>query len=725
MLVQRNMLLEWRINDEDKPRVERVLFIDEAKAGVWAIDVDDGRAWPAYHRYEDLEADFARGSFRVLPKLNKYIATLLPDDEYLKKHSERAKRNYALIAPLVEADDPRIFARKTRGRMVKQRAEQSGRREALIFTLLRRYWQGGCIPNTTLPDYYNCGQTKDRQDHGKKRGRPNNGGRNATPEDKRNFQRGIDDFKKSGIARKLRGVWELTLSKYFNVGYDELPDGTLVPILPPANERLSFDQFKNWYYKNRDPKTEIIADEGEKGFESNNRPTLGDETHTAFGPGAVYQIDATIGDIYLRCYLNRKLIIGRPVIYIVVDVFSRLIVGFAVTLEGPSWVGAKLALENAFSDKVTFCKQFGIDVTEAVWPVKGKCEKLVGDNGEIAGYNANALIDELGVGVANAPTRRPDLKGIVESRFPIVKGIAIEWVPGAVRQKRKRRGKDYRLDATLDLNQFRRLMIKCIMHYNNSRRLEGYRMSLPMIADEVEPIPVKIWNWGMQKLTGKLRPEDDMEALSIKLLPREKAPVTSDGIRFRGIHYTCERALEEQWFLRLKGKRAKRVEIVHESLVDKIYLRLGKGRYEPCVLTPADERFKGCDWYEILEYFALKKQAAKAAETNQLQSAAVFRAEAEKIISEARGMNKSALADDVRSKTARTRGIRVNRTALKIHERKHGMNNFTSKEDSNKSAKVIPLKRPEKPTNNRGYVPPARPYSELRKAREGVRKHGR
>lgn len=724
MLIQKNELLEL-IVDGGPPRIERVLWTSEAKRVMWTIDVGDKTAWPVRYQHEDLEANLATGDARRIEKLGKYLAKLLPDDEYVRQHHERAKRNYEVIAPLVESNDARVYDRRHRGRMVAELSKELGVRKAQIYINLRRYWQGGCVPNATLPEYFRCGQIKDRKDHGKKRGRPSCGGRNVTAEDKEKFGRGIDEFIKTGIAKNLRQAWELTIAKYFNLGYEERVDGTLIPIIPPADDLPSLRQFKYEYYKNRDPKAEIIAVDGEKEFDRNNRPTLGDETHTASGPGAVYQIDAFIGDIYLRCYLNRKRIIGRPVIYIVVDVFSRLIVGFAITLEGPSWAGARLALENAFSDKVTFCRQFGFEITEADWLVKGKCEALVGDNGEIASYNANSLVDEMGIRVANAPTQRPDLKGIVESRYPIIKGMAIEWVPGAVRPTTKRRGKDYRLDATLDLNQFRRLMIKCILKYNNARRIESYRMSLPMIADEVEPIPVKIWNWGMEKLTGRLRPEDDMEALRIKLLPRAKASVTSDGIRFQGIHYTCERALEEQWFLRLKGKRSRRIEIVYESLVDRIYLRLGKGRYEPCVLTPADERFKGCDWYEVLEYFAIKKQAAKAAETGQLQTAAEIHAEAEAIILEAKEMNKLALADDDRSNAAKTRGIRENRKNLKIYERKRGIKNSITKETSGMPANVVPLKPPGKARTDVGYVPPARPYNELRQARNEAKKHAK
>ena len=81
------------------------------------------------------------------------------------------------------------------------------------------------------------------------------------------------------------------------------------------------------------------------------RAVLGDSTHMAFGPGSVYQIDATIGDLYLVSKLDRSRIIGRPTIYFVIDVFSRLVTGFNVSLENPSWVGAMLALDNANNEQ--------------------------------------------------------------------------------------------------------------------------------------------------------------------------------------------------------------------------------------------------------------------------------------------------------------------------------------------------------------------------------------
>lgn len=54
-------------------------------------------------------------------------------------------------------------------------------------------------------------------------------------------------------------------------------------------------------------------------------------------------------------------------VYVVIDVFSRMVVGLYVGLEGPSWFGAMMALANTVSNKVLYCKQYGIDITKEDW----------------------------------------------------------------------------------------------------------------------------------------------------------------------------------------------------------------------------------------------------------------------------------------------------------------------------------------------------------------------
>ena len=83
------------------------------------------------------------------------------------------------------------------------------------------------------------------------------------------------------------------------------------------------------------------------------------------GPGSRYEIDATIADIYLVSDSDRANIVGRPVIYMVKDVFSRMVAGFYVGFENASYIAAIQSLAMAMTDKVKFCKEYGFEITRA------------------------------------------------------------------------------------------------------------------------------------------------------------------------------------------------------------------------------------------------------------------------------------------------------------------------------------------------------------------------
>ena len=117
---------------------------------------------------------------------------------------------------------------------------------------------------------------------------------------------------------------------------------------------------------------------------------------------------------------NANWIIGRPVIYFVIDVFSfRMIVGLYVGLEGPSWYGAMMAIENTDRDKEQYCKSFGIEITREQWPSEHLPQMLLADRGEFEGYNSDRLTNAFNLHVENAAPYRADWKGIVEKYFDI------------------------------------------------------------------------------------------------------------------------------------------------------------------------------------------------------------------------------------------------------------------------------------------------------------------
>ncbi|MFX5862056.1 transposase, partial [Acinetobacter baumannii] len=78
--------------------------------------------------------------------------------------------------------------------------------------------------------------------------------------------------------------------------------------------------------------------------------------------------------------------VGRPTIYLVADVFSRMVVGFYIGFENASYVTAIQALQFAMTDKVELFKQYGYEITHDVWPCIGLPAAILADRGELLGH---------------------------------------------------------------------------------------------------------------------------------------------------------------------------------------------------------------------------------------------------------------------------------------------------------------------------------------------------
>ena len=71
-------------------------------------------------------------------------------------------------------------------------------------------------------------------------------------------------------------------------------------------------------------------------------------------------------------------------------------------------------------------------------------------------------------------------------RFGLIHAAFRPYSPGYVEPDFRERGaRDYRLDATLDLDEFTAAIICIVHHYNNEHLLAEYDRDPAMIADEV------------------------------------------------------------------------------------------------------------------------------------------------------------------------------------------------------------------------------------------------
>jgi len=601
----------------------------------------------------DANADIANGKYET----GIFTVQLRPEETLSVKERAYRDKYWDLIRPIIEKE-PDIYERSQRPQLLQSVSERSGIKANNVYALLDRYWRSGKSKNGLLPQYSNCGaKGKPRKNCSEKPGVKAQNGKPLSDEDCKNFERTIRKYYLTRQKRSLKSTYERLLQDFYTQKSD---DGKLK--LLESTEIPTFWQFQNWYYTNSDIVSEKKMRDGEKEFELNSRAVLGKSDYGMMGPGAQFQVDATVGDIYLLSQFDHSSIIGRPVLYFILDAFSRMVVGMGVGLEGPSWSALAAAITNMAADKVAFCKQYGIEITESEWPCHHVPASLLGDRGELESNNADTLVNMFGIRIINAPPYRADLKGIIEQHFRTINTNAVALLPGSVKpDMSKRGGHDYRLDAQLDIRQLTQIIIKCVKYYNNHHYMESFEKSEAMMAAGVEAIPIKLWEWGIENCSGALRPFPE-EIVKFAVLPTANATVTEKGIRFKGLYYCCDRARAESWFEKARAKKYWSTTVSYDPRdMSDIYIWDGDSKqYDICYLLDWNSKNAGKTLAEITYEQQKERLEGKRLKATAIEAKVNLNAEIDSIVAEAKQMSESAAT---KSNRERVSSIRENRAA--------------------------------------------------------------
>jgi putative transposase len=136
-------------------------------------------------------------------------------------------------------------------------------------------------------------------------------------------------------------------------------------------------------------------------------------------PGAVYplavaQIDHTPMDVIVVDEEHRQPI-QRPFLTVVIDVYSRMVIGFAIYLEKPSAFTAGLAIAHAVLPKEQWLAEVAV---EAEWPCWGKMRKIHCDNAkEFRGTVIGRACRDHNIAIEHRPPREPRYGGHIERGF--------------------------------------------------------------------------------------------------------------------------------------------------------------------------------------------------------------------------------------------------------------------------------------------------------------------
>lgn len=265
------------------------------------------------------------------------------------------------------------------------------------------------------------------------------------------------------------------------------------------------------------------------------------------GPGHTWQIDSTVGDIYLRSSVNRTWIIGRPIVYILVDVWSTAIVGFYVCLAGPSWDMAKISLFCSSVDPELLGGLWGFKPTISLNPHPTLCSILLCDRGEYLSKGASSTGCKLRLNLDYTPPYRPDLKGLVEVLHRIAKDQQFTFVPGAIDHRRKEFDlKKYKPEtAVFTVPEYVNFLHIVFSQYNLTADRK-HRLDSHMKAANVDATPSGLWRWGHQVGLGFQRHTSESELITT-LLPNVTGKVRHNGIYVGDNQYDSQIVVDQQW----------------------------------------------------------------------------------------------------------------------------------------------------------------------------------
>jgi len=611
----------------------RVLWLDENWKYVVVVNISDHRdmSYPFFIQYADLLEEIEEGKSRVI-EMEPDLRLLSPDSEYLDKYREKRNARWDVIKNIV-VHEPDIYMPDKRGKLIKDVYLSTGKSKKVIRDYLKKYWFYGKSLNGLLDNYFECGVPGEKRNYKVKPGPVSVNRYLVTEADKIIFASAIRVFHvRQGMS--ISTTHERMCETFYKRGFYR-KYGVRVPIVDP-NHSPTLRQFRYWYIKNSTIFSRYSNRRGKRRALIDVRPFQGNASEKAYCVGAVYEVDATRADVILVSF-DRQTILGKPTLYIVIDVFSRMIVGYYVSLAPESWMEAMVAIEHAATNKVEYCAKYGIDISEEDWPCHSLPKNLVSDRGELKAQYTERFVN-LEVDVLNAPSYRGDLKPFVESRFHITNETIRDLLPGSTEAQQRVRGdKDPSKEAALTIEEFNQFLIVFFLTYNKSALSKDYLPSKEMFMDKVELTPLKVWNWekGRRLLHHKSKKE-----LRYNLWPKETAKVTRFGLEFKGMHYTCDLGIKEGWFEGEGGIDGKKyVEIVFDPRHSGcIYYRSKKGDLIPCNLIPKYHEFEGLHFEEVAKIMEYRDEQIKQQEKAEKQHRAELHAFAE-------ALNKTAVKE--------------------------------------------------------------------------------
>jgi putative transposase len=244
--------------------------------------------------------------------------------------------------------------------------------------------------------------------------------------------------------------------------------------------------------------------------------------YVASRPLEVVQIDHTEVDVFLVDETTRKTMDKRPWLTLAIDVFTRMVVGFHLSMDKPSRVSLGLCMLNAVYDKSAWLAERKID---ASWPAAGLPEAVHADNG--ADFRSHAFAwacREEGIKLIFRPIGAPHYGGHIERLIGTMMG-RVHFYPGSTfANPTARQGNKSGRFAAMTFREF-----ECALGWEIAGRYNEE------IHSALLRPPIAVWREHEASLA--LRMPKDRMAFWVSFLPDAHRTLRPDGIWLHDIPY--------------------------------------------------------------------------------------------------------------------------------------------------------------------------------------------
>lgn len=453
--------------------------------------------------------------------------------------------------------------------------------------------------------------------------------------DYENPKNDVDEILKYGLKMFVKYgkpgmAYDAVLRRYFREPV-EAPDGSSVKMvtLPEEKRSVSYKMLYNYIRKHTEDYSCMGKDERDK--QNNNRQLVGNSRTGVYELGQIVEAD----EMELGCYVvdqnDGETVLGKAVVYCMVEVLSGICIGAYVSLENNSMRGFQQVFLSLLEPHKNQTKGYNIDYDEEDWPSMIVPNEIRCDRGsEYMSKAYSKAMGELGIRNTPVPPGCGSLKGVVESFNGLVQTYLKAQLKNNGYIEDKYRGGDLAKGAAcLTLEEIRGLVYQSVILYNR-RVFEGL-IDKKYVDNNVSPTPKGIFAY--EKAHGRAGDPTNVNdatrpAYLFAMLAKEEEKRKFTWNRRKGIVYTFYKTelrfySQEPWFLDILKDEPHPEDIEVRYNVDDIrnvYIRYKKEIHRVPLAEKIEQQYTYADltWDEYDECIRKKRDSKVMKEAKQV-----------------------------------------------------------------------------------------------------------